>query len=168
MMNLQNKKISKLVFAAVIAAIYTVLTLLLAPISYGQIQIRISEALTLLPFLSSYSIWGVFIGCIISNLIGGNGIIDVVFGSLATLIAAILTYYIGKSNLKYKKYLAPLPPILANAVVIGFILNYTLKLPLVLSMIWVGMGEAISCYILGLILISIIEKNSKLMSYFKD
>ena len=147
-MNLQNKKISKLVFSAVIAAIYTVLTLLLAPISYGQIQVRASESLTLLPFLSSYSIWGVFLGCIISNLIGGNGIIDVVFGSLATLIAAILTYYIGKSNLKFKKYLAPLPPIIINAVVIGFILNYTLKLPLLLSIIWVGLGEAISCYVL--------------------
>ncbi|MBY6844454.1 QueT transporter family protein [Clostridium botulinum] len=166
-MNLQNKKISKLVFSAVIAAIYTVLTLLLAPISYGQIQVRVSESLTLLPFLSSYSIWGVFLGCIISNLIGGNGIIDVVFGSLATLIAAILTYYIGKSNLKFKKYLAPLPPIIINAVVIGFILNYTLKLPLLLSIIWVGLGEAISCYVLGLILISIIKKNKKLMSYFK-
>ncbi|AVP66102.1 QueT transporter family protein [Clostridium sporogenes] len=166
-MNLQNKKISKLVFSAVIAAIYTVLTLLLAPISYGQIQVRVSESLTLLPFLSSYSIWGVFLGCIISNLIGGNGIIDVVFGSLATLIAAILTYYIGKSNLKFKKYLAPLPPIIINAVVIGFILNYTLKLPLLLSIIWIGLGEAISCYVLGLILISIIEKNKKLMSYFK-
>lgn len=166
-MNLQSKKISKLVFSAVIAAIYTVLTLLLAPISYGQIQVRASESLTLLPFLSSYSIWGVFLGCIISNLIGGNGIIDVVFGSLATLIAAILTYYIGKSNLKFKKYLAPLPPIIINAVVIGFILNYTLKLPLLLSIIWVGLGEAISCYVLGLILISIIEKNKKLMSYFK-
>ena len=166
-MNLQNKKISKLVFSAVIAAIYTVLTLLLAPISYGQIQVRASESLTLLPFLSSYSIWGVFLGCIISNLIGGNGIIDVVFGSLATLIAAILTYYIGKSNLKFKKYLAPLPPIIINAVVIGFILNYTLKLPLLLSIIWVGLGEAISCYVLGLILISIIEKNKQLMSYFK-
>ncbi len=166
-MNLQNKKISKLVFSAVIAAIYTVLTLLLAPISYGQIQVRASESLTLLPFLSSYSIWGVFLGCIISNLIGGNGIIDVVFGSLATLIAAILTYYIGKSNLKFKKYLAPLPPIIINAVVIGFILNYTLKLPLLLSIIWVGLGEAISCYVLGLILISILEKNKKLMSYFK-
>ncbi|ACA53784.1 QueT transporter family protein [Clostridium botulinum] len=166
-MNLQNKKISKLVFSAVIAAIYTVLTLLLAPISYGQIQVRVSESLTLLPFLSSYSIWGVFLGCIISNLIGGNGIIDVVFGSLATLIAAVLTYYIGKSNLKFKKYLAPLPPIIINAVVIGFILNYTLKLPLLLSIIWVGLGEAISCYVLGLILISIIEKNKKLMSYFK-
>ena len=166
-MNLQNKKISKLVFSAVIAAIYTVLTLLFAPISYGQIQVRVSESLTLLPFLSSYSIWGVFLGCIISNLIGGNGIIDVVFGSLATLIAAILTYYIGKSNLKFKKYLAPLPPIIINAVVIGFILNYTLKLPLLLSIIWIGLGEAISCYVLGLILISIIEKNKKLMSYFK-
>ncbi|WP_251860989.1 QueT transporter family protein [Clostridium sp. Marseille-Q2269] len=166
-MNLQNKRISKLVFSAVIAAIYTVLTLLLAPISYGQIQVRVSEALTLLPFLSSYSIWGVFLGCIIANIIGGNGIIDVVFGSMATLIAAILTYYIGKSNLKFKKYLAPLPPIIINAVVIGFILNYTLKLPLLLSMMWVGLGEAISCYILGLLLISIIEKNKKLMSYFK-
>ncbi|NEZ47600.1 QueT transporter family protein [Clostridium niameyense] len=163
-----NKKIYKLVFSSLIAAIYTALTVLLAPISYGQLQIRVSEALVLLPFFSSYSIWGVFIGCIISNLIGGNGIIDIIFGSLATLIAAILTYYIGKSNLKHKKFIAPLPPIIINAIVIGLVLKYTLRLPLLLSMLWVGIGEAISCYILGLLLLSIIEKNEKLLSYFDN
>lgn len=163
-----NKKIYKLVFSSLIAAIYTALTVLLAPISYGQLQIRVSEALVLLPFFSSYSIWGVFVGCIISNLIGGNGIIDIIFGSLATLIAAILTYYIGKSNLKHKKFIAPLPPIIINAIVIGLVLKYTLKLPLLLSMLWVGIGEAISCYILGLLLLSIIEKNEKLLSYFDN
>ncbi|GAA0748219.1 QueT transporter family protein [Clostridium oceanicum] len=161
-------KINKIVFAALIAAIYSILTISLAPISYGQLQVRVSESLTLLPFFSSYSILGVFVGCIISNIIGGNGIIDIVFGSLTTLIAAILTYYIGKSNLRFKKILAPLPPIILNAIVIGFILNYTLKLPLFLSMIWVGIGEAISCYILGLLLVSIIEKNKILNKYFNN
>lgn len=163
-----RKKIIQIVFSAIIGSIYAICTILLAPISYGALQVRVSEALTLLPFFSSYSIWGLFIGCLISNLVGGNGLIDIIFGSLATLIAAILTHYIGKSSLKYKKYLCPLPPVLINAVVVGFILNYTLKLPLLPSMFWVGIGETIACYVLGLLLLSAFEKNKKLMKYIRD
>ena len=82
--------------AALIGAIYAVLTIAFAPISYGQIQVRISEALTVLPFFTPAAIPGLFIGCIIANLYGGNGIIDIVFGSLATLGAAALSYKMGK------------------------------------------------------------------------
>ncbi|MDN5317492.1 MAG: hypothetical protein PWR08_1617, partial [Thermoanaerobacterium sp.] len=114
-----NKKTKKIVYGALIAALYAVMTIALAPISYGQIQVRVAEALTVLPFFSSYSILGLFVGCIIANMVGGNGIFDVVFGSLATLISAVITYYIGKSNLRYKRYLAPLPPVIINAVIIG-------------------------------------------------
>jgi len=159
-------KVKHLVLSAFIGSIYAALTIILAPISYGQIQIRVAEALTILPFFSSFSIAGLFIGCIIANVAGGNGIIDIVFGSLATLLSAILTYYIGRSNLKYKRFIAPLPPVVINAVVVGFVLKYTLNLPLLISIFWVGLGEALSCYILGLLLMSIIEKNPRLKKYF--
>ena len=132
-----------------------------------QIQVRVAEALTVLPFFSSYSIWGLFVGCIVANIFGGNGPIDIIFGSLATLIAAIITYYIGKSNIKFKKYLAPLPPVIINAVVIGFVLNYTLHYPLLITMLWIGLGEAVSCYVIGLAVLTVFEKNSALMKYLK-
>lgn len=167
MENLTRKKINHLVFAALIGSIYATLTILLTPISYGQIQVRVAEALTVLPFFSSYSIWGLFVGCIVANIFGGNGPIDIIFGSLATLVAAIITYYIGKSNIRFKKYLAPLPPVIINAVVVGFILNYTLQLPLIITMLWVGLGEAVSCYVTGLAVLTVFEKNSALMKYLK-
>lgn len=167
MENLARKKIIHLVFAALIGSIYATLTILLAPISYGQIQVRVAEALTVLPFFSSYSIGGLFVGCIVANIFGGNGPIDIIFGSLATLVAAIMTYYIGKSNIYYKKYLAPLPPVIINAVAVGFILHYTLQLPLIITMLWVGLGEAVSCYVIGLAVLTVFEKNSALMKYLK-
>ncbi|MBE0067937.1 QueT transporter family protein [Thermoanaerobacterium thermosaccharolyticum] len=157
-----NKKTKKIVYGALIAALYAVMTIALAPISYGQIQVRVAEALTVLPFFSSYSILGLFVGCIIANMVGGNGVFDIVFGSLATLISAVITYYIGKSNLKYKRYLAPLPPVLINAVIIGIELNVVFKLPLVASMLWVGLGEMVACYVLGLPLLLYIDKNEKI------
>lgn len=157
-----NKKTKKIVYGALIAALYAVMTIALAPISYGQIQVRVAEALTILPFFSSYSILGLFVGCIIANMVGGNGVFDIVFGSLATLISAVITYYIGKSNLKYKRYLAPLPPVVINAVIIGIELNVVFKLPLVASMLWVGLGEMVACYVLGLPLLLYIDKNEKI------
>ncbi|MCP2239795.1 QueT transporter family protein [Thermoanaerobacterium thermosaccharolyticum] len=157
-----NKKTKKIVYGALIAALYAVMTIALAPISYGQIQVRVAEALTVLPFFSSYSILGLFVGCIIANMVGGNGVFDIVFGSLATLISAVITYYIGKSNLKYKRYLAPLPPVLINAVIIGIEMNVVFKLPLVASMLWVGLGDMVVCYVLGLPLLLYIDKNEKI------
>ena len=79
-----------LTHAAIIAAVYVVLTIIFAPISYGQVQVRISEALTVLPYFTPAAIPGLFIGCIIANIYGGAGIIDIIFGSLATLFAAFL------------------------------------------------------------------------------
>lgn len=160
-----NNRTRKLVFGALVGALYAVLTIFLAPISYGMFQVRISEAFTVLPFFSSFSIPGLFIGCIIANIFGGNGVIDIVGGSLATLLAAVLTYAIGKSNISLKKYLAPLPPVIINAIVVGFILNYTANLPLIATMLWVGLGELAACYILGLPLLIFIEKNKNLKNY---
>jgi uncharacterized membrane protein len=132
-----------IVEASVIAGLYAALTILFAPISYGMLQIRISEALTILPAFTPAAIPGLFIGCLISNIIGGNGIYDIIFGSLATLTAATLSYKMPKS------YLVPLPPVIINAVVVGIILFYVLNVPMYMAMLWVAVGQIIACYGLG-------------------
>lgn len=162
-----KNKTRKLVFGALVAALYAALTVLLAPISYGQIQVRVAEALTILPFFSSFSIPGLFVGCIVANFIGGNGIIDIVFGSTATLLAAALTYFIGKSTIMKKAYLAPLPPVIVNALIIGGELTYLFHIHLVISILSVGIGEFLACYVLGLPLLMAIEKNKALRKYLQ-
>lgn len=161
-----NNKSRKIVSAAMVAAIYAVVTMLLSFSSYGVIQFRVAEALTILPYFSPVYIPGLFIGCIISNIISPSGILDMVFGSCATLIAAFITYHIGKSNLKYKKLIAPLPPVVLNALIVGIMLHYTIKFPLALSIIQVGLGEAVCCYGLGLPLLMYIDKNSHIKKFF--
>lgn len=146
------KNVRFMVQAALIAAIYAVLTIAFAPLSYGQIQVRFAEALTILPALTPAAIPGLFIGCVVANIFGGNGPIDIVFGSLATLLAAYLSYRMPK------KWLVPLPPVIVNAIVVGFILNYLYQLPLVLSMVWVTLGELIACYVLGYPLLVLLDK----------
>ena len=136
------KKTRFLTEAAVIAALYATLTIFLMPLSYGQMQIRISEILTILPFFTPAAIPGLFIGCIVANFFSSLGFVDIVFGSLATLIAAILTY-------KMPKKLVPLPPVIVNALIVGFELYYITGAPLIASILWVGLGEAIACYGLG-------------------
>ncbi|CAM3009757.1 QueT transporter family protein [Hathewaya histolytica] len=164
-----KSKTQKITFAALLAAIYAALTLALSFLSYGPVQFRIAEGLTVLPYFSPYAIYGLFIGCIASNIISPMGIPDLIFGSIATLIAAILTYYIGRSNLKYKKVLAPLPSVLINAIIIGTMLKilYVKDMPLYLNMIYVGVGQLVCCYGLGLPLMSIIEKNKSLNKILK-
>lgn len=174
-----NNKLRKIIISATIAGIYAALTLAFMPISFGPVNFRISEALTLLPFFSPYAVAGVTVGCLISNLLSPYGILDMVFGTLATFIAALLTYYIGKSNLKFKRLLAPLPPVIVNAVVVGVLINLTLlkgpsggitsislnKEALLSTMIMVGLGEFIVCYFVGLPLIWGLEKNKKIREY---
>jgi uncharacterized membrane protein len=143
-----------LVQAAAIAAIYVVLTLVFAPLSYGEsmVEIRISEMLTILPFYIPAAIPGLFIGVIISNLFSPVGAIDVVVGSLATLLAAFLTRRMPN------KWLAPVPPILINGLVIGGMLHYVYKFPLLMSILSITAGQVISCYILGGLLILTLER----------
>lgn len=140
--------------AAVIAALYTALTLLFAPISYGQLQVRVSEALTVLPFLTPSAIPGLFAGCLIANFFGTGTWIDTVFGSLATLLAAVLSAKMPR------KYLVPIPPIVVNGIVVGFILNYLYQLPLFITMGWVALGESIACYLLGYPLLLQLERKN--------
>lgn len=143
-----------LCFSGIIAALYIVLTLIFQPISFGAIQFRISEALTLLPILSPFSIWGVSVGCLLANIISGAPLPDIIFGSLATLISALLTYRLRKYI-----WLAAIPPVICNAVVIGLVLTYAYHIPtLWLNMLTVGIGQAVVCYALGVPFVTILRK----------
>lgn len=145
-----------LVQAAMIAAIYVVLTFIANAFGLANyaIQVRFSEALTILPYFTPAAIPGLFIGCLLSNILTGCAIPDIVFGSLATLVGAIFTYKLRKF-----KWLAPVPPIVANAIVVPFVLLYAYGIrPLWLSFITVTAGEVISCGILGMILLFALEK----------
>ncbi|WP_373899072.1 QueT transporter family protein [Haloimpatiens sp. FM7315] len=156
-----SKKIRGLLLASMIAAIYAALTISFSFMSFGVVQYRIAEGLTILPFFTPYAVFGLTIGCLISNIISPVGSLDLIFGTLATLIAAIATYYIGKSSFKFKKFLAPLPAVISNAIIIGLLLKYVYvpTMPLWVIMLQVALGEIVCCYAIGLPLIAIIEKN---------
>ena len=144
--------------AALIASLYVVLTLIasMLGLSSSVIQIRFSEALCILPMFTAAAIPGLAIGCFVSNLICAALWQDVVFGTLATLIGAIGTYALRKN-----KWLAPLPPILANTLIIPFVLAYAYGFEggVFYFMLTVGIGEIISIYLLGLILHSALKKH---------
>ncbi|NLM10803.1 MAG: QueT transporter family protein [Clostridiaceae bacterium] len=158
-----NNKVLYVVQAALIAAIYTVLTVLIAPYSYGIFQFRVSEALTVLPAVLPSAIPGLFVGCLVANLIGGFGPVDMIFGSLTTLIAAILS-----RKLRKYPYLVPLPPVIANAVIVGGYLKflYFQDVPLLVSMGWVALGEILACYAVGYPLLLLLTK--RFGEYFKE
>jgi uncharacterized membrane protein len=154
-----NSRVRFLVRAAVIGAAYAALTLALAPLSYGVMQLRVSEALTVLPYFTPAAIPGLFVGCIVANVISPYGIIDMVCGSLATLLAACATYVFRK-----RRILAPLFPVLFNAVVIGAMLYYAygVNASLPVNMLWVGAGEFIVCYGLGYPLMRVLENRREI------
>ena len=154
---MKNKKVLFLTHAAMIAAIYVILTEMFAPISFSVGQVRIAEALTILPAFTPAAIPGLFIGCLIGNILGGAVLLDIVFGSLATLIGAYFTYLLRKQN----KFLAPLPPIISNAIIIPLILRYAYGFPdaILFMILMVGIGEVISCGVLVMILYSSLAKH---------
>ncbi len=159
-------KKSKLVsYSAIIAAMYVLLTMLSSAfgLASGAIQIRLGEALTILPFFTPYAIWGLFAGCLISNIITGCMFWDIVFGSLATLLGAVITYYSSKLKFKNKKWFAPIGPIVANTLIIPPVLTYVYGLEDAMWFLYltVGIGEVISCGILGMIFLNSIEKRKK-------
>ncbi|MGI6704348.1 MAG: QueT transporter family protein [Clostridia bacterium] len=140
---------------AMIAGIYAILTISFAPISYGPLQVRISEALTVLPFLWPEAVMGLFVGCITANFLGGLGIWDIALGSTATLIAAWLT---SKTT---KPWLAPLPPVLINSVIVGGYLSLLYNIPWWSTMTYVAVGQAVACYLLGLPLLHLMLNSKK-------
>ncbi len=159
---LKQNKIFLMTQAAMIAAIYVVLTYFINAfnLASGAIQIRISEALTVLPFFTPAAVPGLFIGCLLSNLLTGCMLPDIIFGSLATLVGAL-----GSYALREHRFLVTLPPVLANMVIIPFVLRYAygirfvfhgIDLSIPFSMLTVGIGEVISCCVLGSILIRVL------------
>ncbi len=155
---MKNKNVRYSTYAAVLAAVYTAITALLAPISMGAVQCRISEALTALPMLSASSVPGLFVGCLLSNVFFSGNIYDIVFGSLTTLVAAILT-----RKFKAKPFLAMTFPVLLNAVVVGGYIGLFLdnSMAVWLCMLTVGLGQAVACYGLGLPLYALLKKHAK-------
>jgi len=156
---MRNKNLLYLTQAAMIAAIYVVLTVFINAfnLASGAIQVRISEALTILPFFTPAAIPGLWLGCLISNLVTGCAPYDVIFGSLATLIGAFFTWLISEKlhHSKPSRVLATLPPILSNTLIIPLILAFVYQLPggIPYLMLTVGIGEVISCGILGFVLL---------------
>lgn len=158
------KKTSYLSRAGIIGAIYAVLTLAVPFIGFGPIQFRISEALCILPVFFSESVLGLFVGCLASNSIGmAFGMTtpwDILIGSLATLIAAVITRKI-KIDL-----LVPLPSVIVNAIMIGTMVTYimmpgTEATPLLYNILTVGVGQFLSCYLLGIPLLKLLKKRFK-------
>ena len=153
---MKNKKALFITQAAVIAALYVVLVVVVNYISFGPIQFRVADALTILPYFTPAAIPGLFIGCILANVIGGAVIWDIIFGSIATLIGAVFTYLLRNKS----KFLAPLPPVLANTIIVPWVLKYAYGAE---EMVWfmavtVGIGEILACYVLGMILLFALNK----------
>ena len=156
-----SQKSSFMTHAAMIAAIYVVLTYIFAPISFGDIQVRIAEALTILPVFTPAAIPGLFVGCLIGNITGGAILPDIIFGSLATLIGAVFTYLLRKKS----QFLCVLPPMISNIVIVPWVLKlgYGINLPIPFLMMTIGIGEVISCGVLGLILYYALRKYRKVI-----
>ena len=166
---LKGINIRKIAFAGVVAAIYAALTLALAPISYGNVQFRIAEALTILPFFFPITLPGLFIGCIIANLFSPYGILDVVAGSTASLLAGLCTMYLGKINRESigLKALACFPPVIFNAIIIGAVIAFSITSSsvefwssFIIFGLWVGLGQLVVLYGLGFPLMLYLPKTS--------
>ena len=153
-----NKKVLSITHAAVIAALYVVLTLVANAfgLANSAIQVRFSEALTILPYFTPAAIPGLFVGCLLANLMTGAALPDILFGSLATLLGAIFT-----RKLRKYKWMAPLPPIVANAILIPPVLLFAYGIkPYWFSLLTVTVGEIISCGVLGMILLFSLQKHA--------
>ena len=145
-----------------IAAVYIALTMVFAPISFSFIQVRIAEILTITPLFTSAAIPGLFIGCFFANLLGDAIVYDILFGSLATLIGAIGGYMLRKN-----RWLVPLPAVLANTLIVPFVLKYGYgsEVPIILMMAYIFIGEMISCYLLGEILATALLKHPSIRKH---
>ena len=154
-----------LVRAGLIAALYAALTVTVAfflPIMYGQVQFRVSEALTVLPLFLPEAVPGLFVGCVVANAVGVSmgqaGAIDIVVGSLASLLAAVLTRATRRITFKGLPLLSMFFPVIVNAVIVGAELTYLTHVPFYLNFLWVFLGQAICCYGLGIPLFLAIKR----------
>ena len=173
---MNNKKVLFITRAAVIAALYVVLTFVANALGLASqaIQVRFSEALTILPYFTPAAIPGLFAGCVLANILTGCAPWDVVFGSLATLIGAVATWFIAHGTKKQsdpgfypssalRKWLCPIPPIVSNMIIVPQVLIrvYGLEDSLLFLTLTVGAGEVISCFVLGMILLFALDKRKE-------
>lgn len=172
----QNLSVRKLARCGMVAALYVVLCMALQPFSYGAVQVRVAEALCLLPVFGTEYIVGVVLGCFLSNLIGST-VADVLFGTLATLLACLVTYRMRSLRIKGLAIPASLPPVVFNAVIIGIEISVLFADPLSTVPLWmacvgngisVAIGELISCTVLGVALVRLIESNPSLRRIFLE
>ena len=170
----QNPSVRKLVRCGVVAAIYVVLCMALQPLSYGAVQVRVAEALCLLPVFGAEYIVGVTLGCFLANLLGST-VVDVVFGTLATLLACLVTYKLRDVRVKGLAIPASLPPVVFNMIIVGaFEITFFFSdgaptaMLAVFNAVTVGIGELISCTILGVALVKLIESNAGLNKIFTE
>ena len=165
--------VRQIAVAGVIAALYAVLSYFASifNVAYGPIQCRFSEALCVLPFFFPEAVPGLFLGCLAANLLSPYGVLDIVFGSLATLLAAVWTARCGK------KWLAPLPPVVCNAVIVGAVIAFETTPGGLTPVFWtsfgynaltVGLGELLSCYVLGGLLLGLIPRLSALRRFLPE
>ncbi len=158
---MQGKKTRLMTESALIAAVYVALVLLFKPISFGAIQFRIAEALCVLPFFSLSAVPGLALGCLLGNFFSGAAMPDVIFGTFATLLAAILSYKLRTVS----KWLVCLPPILANAVIVPFVLQYAYGVTDGYFFLFatVGIGEILAVGVLGNVLLLALEGKKELI-----
>lgn len=154
---------SRLVKVSLIAAIYAVLTIILAPISYGPIQFRISEVLVLLAFIDPIYIIGLTLGCLLSNIFGGYGLMDIVFGTFATFLSvsaiSITAKYIKLNMISL--IIASLWPTIFNSIIVGWMISVVAQLPLLLTMLQVGIGEFVVVTLVGVPVFKLISDKYK-------
>lgn len=148
----------KIVVTALVAAVYATLTLSLGFISYGPIQFRIAEVMILLAFIRKEYIIGLTLGCFLANVIGPYGVPDIVFGTTATLMSAILVYLTSKMQKKWSLLIASLWPTIINAIIIGAMLNIFFGVPLILGMLQVGFGQFVVITIIGIPFFKMVNK----------
>ena len=173
-MSTTSFQLRRLTAAAMIAAVYTAVSFVLLPLSFGVVQVRIAEALTLLPIFSPIAVWGVTIGCLLTNLIGVfTGAVlppDIFVGTAATLLAALCTRKLGHLRFHGVPAAAVLPPVLLNALLVGAELTWMFY-PLepgffLMNALSVGVGELISCGVLGLPLVWVLERHGLDKKFF--
>ena len=161
-MQKDRSRILMIAYGAVIAAVYVVLTIVFQPISFGEVQLRVAEALTILPMFTPAAIPGLFVGCLLANMLGGGIIVDVIFGSIATLIGAVFSYM-----LRNNRWLVPLPAVIANALIVPFVLRYgygVADIAIPVMMLQILGGEILGCYVLGELFCTALLKRSRIFS----
>ncbi|MEN3184181.1 MAG: QueT transporter family protein [Atribacterota bacterium] len=149
-----GNRTGRIVRAALVAALYALLVVLppFASFAYGPVQVRVAEALTVLPYLFPETIWGLTLGCFLANLLGGLGFFDFFFGTLCTFCAAWWTSRVSRP------FLAPLPPVLINGFGVALYLSYLFKVPYFITALYILLGEAVACFGFGYTLLVLLER----------